>query len=248
MRPNALSWCDLSADRPEAAKAFYADLFGWRFSETRQADGTPYWIAERDGRAAAGLYATPERFQALQLPSFWMPYFHIADVDRSVLVAEERGGRLEVGPLALGGGATGALLRDPLGAGFTICDAADWVSPVDPAHPGRLSRATLHVSTAQAVRSFYEALFGWRVRKDPWAGAGAFRFVGAEGETVAHLAEIPDAMRGRYQYWSLSFGVTAVDAARAQVTPLGGAILVDHAGVLLAADPDGAAFMLTSVS
>ena len=38
-------WCNLSAFNIDRAKHFCAELLGWRFTETAQPDGAPYWFA-----------------------------------------------------------------------------------------------------------------------------------------------------------------------------------------------------------
>ncbi len=230
-------WADLTSMRPPQIRRFYADYFGWAIPDT------PYAVAEQRGQPVAGLYEMPQTFQKIGMPSFWMSYMAVDDVEAAVSTARSfDGAKVELGPEAFEGGGRYALIRDPLGAGFTVFEGAS----LDGAYTGdggRIGHA-LFVSDAQAVMPFYRAVFGWSFA--PEAGGGQYR-VTLQGRPVADLYEIPDpAVRGKEQYWGVLFSSARADSQ--DVTGLGGQVeaqmTLRQGTAQLVADPDGGRFFL----
>ena len=239
-------WADLSTFRLAETQRFYARLFGWTYTRMRQPDGSPYEIALTDGAEDAALFEMPEAFQTMGLPSFWMPYFAVADVERACHKARSTGGKVEMGPLAWSSGRI-ALIRDPLGAGFTVYEGNDLSFPSGRSTRVRRTGCALYLSDAKAVEDFYQAVFDWRIMDDTSRKGGSV-IHGVDGKTVAGLQELSEDVRGPYQYWGIHFAVSDPDSAARKIEAYGGKILSrDHGPrglVVLAADPDGAAFYL----
>ncbi|MEM0922603.1 MAG: VOC family protein [Pseudomonadota bacterium] len=237
-------WGDLSAYRPEAAKAFYADLFGWRYQRIRQEDGAPYDIASTEAGEAAAIFEMPPNLREIGMPSFWMPYFEVKDAASTIALARDMGGKVEIGPLPAGGGAVMALIRDPLGAGFTVYQGHDLEPRGSAEGRGQIAWAELYFSDAAAVAPFYRALFGWEITPD---ADGVDRLTAAthDGHPVAALQQAGKELRGEFEFWGLHFRWPGLGAARAALKAQGGAVTYEAAdGLILANDPDGAAFFL----
>ena len=224
-------WCDLSSYRPDVTRPFYSDLFGWRFS------GDGYAMATDGAAPVAAIFEMPQKSQDMGLPSFWMSYMGVRDADAAVETAKALGGKVEVGPLPFDGGGRFALIRDPLGAGFTAYEGD--------ALEGRGNRLghTLVVSDAAAVMPFYTALFGWQFGAD----SGGTRTIEAGDRTLAHLHEIPDErIRGKEQFWAVLFRGESGSTAR--LPDLGGSVeaelVLPEGPAAMARDPDQAAFLL----
>ena len=64
-----------------------------------------------------GIMETPKEVPA-SVPSYWMPYFQVADVDATVGQAKSSGGTLMIGPAPIPGTGRFAILTDPQGAMF----------------------------------------------------------------------------------------------------------------------------------
>ena len=239
-------WCDLSSYDPAITKTFYAGLFGWTYQQIEQPDGSGYDIAMSSHAAAAGIFEMPAKFADMGMPSFWMPYIHVKDVEQTCDTAKSLGARVELGPLNWGDFGRVALIRDPLGAGFTVMDGAASEPPAISTHTGHAQHLGLYVSDAAAVIPFYEALFGWRISNG--AKNALWDIRSTSGQTVASITEVPDDQRGKEQFWAVHFAVENVKAAVHFVTSHGGAIeyqTTDHA---LVRDPNRAAFFLTQSS
>ncbi|MEM9122970.1 MAG: VOC family protein [Pseudomonadota bacterium] len=240
-------WTDLSARQPAQAERFYGAVFGWTFAPTAQPDGSAYAIASVASGPVAGVFEMPAKFQQMGLPSFWMPYFQVDDLDRACESGVQGGGKLELGPTDWSKGDRIALLRDPLGAGFTLYEGkgltADWASR-------RLSQANglgcaLYVSDPAAVTVFYEHVLGWQI-SGASALDGSLVASSRAGDPVAHIVPLTDALRGGYEFWGVHFPVEDLATATRAIKAAGGSIdYQDAEGPLtLAKDLDGAAFFL----
>lgn len=193
-----LIWADLSTFDLSKAEAFYARAFGWRFG------GDAYRVAANASGEVAGLYTMPEKFVKIRMPSFWMSYIEVDSADRAAEIATQLGGKVEFGPVDEPGAGRIALIRDPLGAGFTVVEAPTfngaWTGP------GARAAHALIISNASAVISFYEALFGWKFSEH----GDATWTIARAGTTIAELHEIPDpAIRGTEEFWGIAFATDA---------------------------------------
>lgn len=233
MKHGNFVWADLSTFRPGTTNPFYQKLFGWRTSD---------YMATLSGAPVAGIYEMPEKFQKIGMPSFWMSYMAVDDIDQVVAVATEQGGKVEIQPSEFDGGGKYALIRDPLGAGFTVYQGSIFDGP----NPGS-NRAghALFVSDAQAIIPFYSALFGWEFDQTQ-AGIWSIQ---NHGEEIAELHEVPDpAVRGKEEYWAVLFQSPDLSKSAQIIEQSGGNVLrrmtVLGENVAMASDPDGAMFMM----
>lgn len=176
-----------------------------------------------------------------------MSYVEVADADKAVAIARARGGKVEMGPTPFQDGSRIALIRDPLGAGFTIIENAGL--PIRSSSPasGGMAWNELYVSDAAAVTAFYEGVFGWRFAETPWAmpGCRTFRIEAEDGRHVSDLHQVDEAVRGAYEYWAVHFAVPDVADAKARIRSCGGQILFEDGSGVLVQDPDGAAFFIS---
>jgi uncharacterized protein len=122
-QPNAFGWAELNARGLDQAIPFYENLFGWTHSTTEgQGDSPPYTQFEADGAAVAGAMEMNPGIPAA-VPSYWMPYFGVADVDQAYQQALQVGGSEMVSPQNFPGGRF-AIVSDPQGASFGLMTVA----------------------------------------------------------------------------------------------------------------------------
>ena len=117
--PGSVSWVECLSRDPAAARRFYRDLFGWKSAE----DSAGYVVFEFDGERVGGLMAMPASVPA-EVPSYWLAYFTVADVDAACTRAAEMGGAVLEPARAIEQGRF-AVLQDPAGAVFAV---ATWSS------------------------------------------------------------------------------------------------------------------------
>jgi predicted enzyme related to lactoylglutathione lyase len=212
-------WNDLSTYDVEEAKRFYQMTFQWDFQEDRSV-GEPYLIAQYGGQSIAGIYLLPKQFRMKRFPSFWMPYIHVTNIWDTVREAKQFGGaKVEIRPMDLGEGNLIALVRDPLGAGFTLYQGEGSGKQPTPSH-GLVMRNELHISSLAKVKTFYEHLFGWQIL--PTEHANIFSITLRSGNMLGHVLELPNHLRGNYQYWIPMFKVNDVASYVERVLDTGG--------------------------
>jgi uncharacterized protein len=114
--PGTFVWAELNARGFEQAARFYGQVFGWTTKETPIPDGPTYIEFQRDGQSIAGGMEMSPMIPA-EVPSYWMPYFGVADVDASFQRALEAGAQEMVQPTPFPGGHF-AIVSDPQGAVF----------------------------------------------------------------------------------------------------------------------------------
>lgn len=125
--PGGLVWEDLRSTDPEAARSFYAALFGYDYALLEMA-GPDYATFRMPAEphvlgGMGGLMGLPEG-----TPSHWLVYFQVADADAATAAAERAGGTVVAAPVDTPFGRM-ACLADPDGATFMVMTT-------DPGQPG----------------------------------------------------------------------------------------------------------------
>ncbi len=113
----AVGWVETQTRDLAASRAFYPALFGW----TIVAGAGGYEVFHRDGEPVAGQMATPPGVPA-DVPSLWLVYFTVPDVEATVALAARAGGAVLLAPMIVGD-MRFAVLADPAGAAFGVLQA-----------------------------------------------------------------------------------------------------------------------------
>ncbi len=232
-------WTDLSTYDMQAARADYSDVFSWSFG----GDGA-YDFASISGQQVAAIFPMPERLAQMNMPSFWMSYIHVDDLDAKVEQARRHEGVIiEVEPQPFSDEARIALVRDPSGAGFTMYERPEITSATS--GPGAVVARFHHVPDIALIEPFYADLFNWRFEKSvetPWP---RYDIRHPDGTVVAQAEEVPEAIRGKFRYWMPCFGVRSVDDTVQRIKARGGCHHNDLPDErILVSDRQGAHFMI----
>jgi predicted enzyme related to lactoylglutathione lyase len=116
--PGCWCWNELQTHDPEAAKAFYGELFGWSF-EPIDTGGGPEMSQVKNAADWRIANMTRTGDQQGDVPPHWLVYFAFESCDDAVAKTGERGGGILFGPLDIPVGRF-AVLRDPQGAAFGV--------------------------------------------------------------------------------------------------------------------------------
>lgn len=212
-------WTDLSTYDMPTAQRDYADLFDWAFT-----GDASYDFALQGDAPVAAVFPMPERLAQMDMPSFWMSYVRVADLDRTVAKARTHEGVIvEVAPESFGDDARVSLVRDPSGAGFTLYEGAD-ITP--PAQTGTATRRYHHLPDIGLISDFYRDLFGWTFRPAADAPWPVYDILHPDGFVVAQAEEVPEEVRGTFRYWMPGFSVRSVADTQAKMTARSGALAV----------------------
>jgi predicted enzyme related to lactoylglutathione lyase len=115
----ALCWSELTTRDPQAAEAFYTQMFGWTAEHNAPSTQMAYTEFHNNGTRGIGMMRMPPNMPPL-VPSYWMPYFQVADCDASTEKVQTLGGALMVGPHDIPDTGRFSICRDPQGAMFAL--------------------------------------------------------------------------------------------------------------------------------
>jgi predicted enzyme related to lactoylglutathione lyase len=119
--PGTFGWNELNTRDPEAAKAFYGSVFGWRGQKFDNGGGPDYatWHLGENDNGVGGLIdmrgAVPD-----EVPPHWLVYFNVDDTDATIDQVKERGGDVAFGPEEIPNVGRFAVLTDQQGAHFAV--------------------------------------------------------------------------------------------------------------------------------
>lgn len=240
--PGTFSWVELVTGDADAAKRFYADLFGWTY-EDREADGDVYTFAMVGDDRVAGLFGADQ-------PPHWNSFVTVDSVDDAVERVEAADGRVVEPAAQMAQDGRMAVIADPTGARLHLWEPADHVGATLVNAPGALSWNDLATSDVGKAADFYGELFGWEVAAVQ--DAPGDRVVIRNGETMnGGMAVLPDSVKDAPPHWLPYFAVQDVDRAVEAAGEAGGQALADAMDIpagrfALLADPQGAVFAVFS--
>jgi predicted enzyme related to lactoylglutathione lyase len=108
-------WNELHSTDPEKAKAFYGEVFGWKFDGMDMGPMGTYHLAKRGEAQTAGLMKT-------MVPghSYWLNYVGVKDVDAKTKEAESLGAKVVSPPMDIPNVGRSSVLQDPTGVHFAL--------------------------------------------------------------------------------------------------------------------------------
>lgn len=110
-------WNELSTTDDGAAKQFYTELFGWEYKAGDVA-GVSYSEIMVGGRPVGGVYQMGAEQGGM--PSHWMPYVAVRDVDAAAARVESLGGKVCVPPTDIPNVGRFCVVNDPTGASISL--------------------------------------------------------------------------------------------------------------------------------
>ena len=117
--PNTMGWAELNSRGVDKAKPFYKQLFGWgeKKSDMGESMGEYTEFQLKGDSIAGGMEMNP--MVPAEVPSYWMVYFNVDDVDKAFKKATEHGAKEMLAPQDMPGGRF-AIVSDPQGASFGL--------------------------------------------------------------------------------------------------------------------------------
>jgi uncharacterized protein len=233
--PGVPCWVDTLQPNPDAAVAFYGNLFGWEFVDRMPPDvAGSYYIARLRGRDVAAIGSQME--DAEPSPT-WNTYIWVDSADTVARNVRIAGGTVLVEPLTVLDAGRMAKCADPEGAVF------GWETDTFDSEFGRSAMVRL-----PGYADFLE-------RYDPnlrnrHANAGV---PPGFSDCIAWMQPLmSDQSSGDVQpYWSVTFSVADTDAVTTRVVDLGGSVLTPPfraapVRAALVSDPQGAVFSIST--
>jgi len=241
-------WIELYTSNPDAAKAFYGDVFGWTVDDANAEQFGGYFTFLKDGRKVAG--GIPSDGQSG--PDAWTTYLRSTDAATTAGHVRANGGNVVAEPMAVADLGTMAVVTDVAGACVGIWQPGQHLGFDVVGEPGFGTWFELHTSRYEASLKFYRDVFGWTVTTA--SDEADFRYsLFAEGEeqfagVMDASAFLPDGVPAE---WSVYFGVDDADKTAELVVERGGTIIepaedTPYGRLARVADPTGTQFKLVA--
>lgn len=109
--PGAFHWNELWCDDAKSAAEFYAKVLGYTYSTMETPTGAYYVLANGE-QQRAGIMTSP----VAGIPSHWLPYVDVPDLDASLARVTRNEGSVEGEAMEMPGIGRFAFIRDPQGA------------------------------------------------------------------------------------------------------------------------------------
>jgi len=238
------NWVDLQTTNQDAAKAFYAGLFGWTYDDQPMPDGPVYSMAMLGGHPVAAIASQSPELAAGGAPPMWNTYLAVDSVDEAAGKVEAAGGKVGMGPFDVMDAGRMAFVIDPSGATVALWQANQHIGATLVNEPGTVTWNEL-ISNDPGVVSFYAAVAGLTAAPMDMGGGGPYTVFEAAGRPVG--GTMPPQAPGVPNHWHVYFAVADADATAAKVTELGGTVLVPPfdtpvGRIAVVSDPQGAVF------
>ena len=184
----------LQARDPSRAQTFYRELLGWEIGE--------------GGRCLVGgreVAVITRSTAPAPVPSHWLPFLGVDDVDAAVAQALKHGGQVRRHALA-----REAIIVDPRGAAFGLrSDGKD---------SGVFAWNELLTDDCDAASHFYAALGGFEIDKVDLGAVGTYHLLRRGIRRVAGMMKHPANVR---PHWQVYLAVDDVDAVTERAIALG---------------------------
>ena len=242
-------WYELMTSDPDGAAAFYGPLLGWAFGSADQPGMDYRQFTATDGEMVGGCIKSPN---GAPMPSMWLGYIGVDDVDASVANIRAAGGQIHMEPEDIPGVGRFAFVADPQGVPFYVMrgssegssNAFSYEKPRD----GHCAWNELSTTDPVGAMAFYTGQFGWVKDGDMDMGPmGKYEFI-RHGEQIGAI--MPKMPEQPVAAWSYYFRVPDIDAAKAQAESASGQIIHGPSEVpggdwiISGIDPQGAMFSL----
>jgi len=236
-------WHDMMTTDLERSREFHSALLGWTTEELPLAEGETYPMIKA-GAAGIGGYEPLDPKQGI--PSHWIGYVTVEDLEAAVSRAKSAGGQVAVPPTDIPGTGRFAVLVHPGGsiiAAFLPRRLEDCVPEGDPV-PGRFCWNQIMTRDPAAAGAFYRKVFGWEVEEQD-VGGNRYWLFRRDGTPAAGMMATPGPEK-HPDFWLPYVEVDDVDACAARAKELGGQVMVPPSDIpglarfAVTADPTGA--------
>ncbi|MBV9210119.1 MAG: VOC family protein [Acidobacteria bacterium] len=121
-KPGTFCWAELGSQDLEAAKKFYSELLGWKMVESKAAGMNYTEIVAGEEHIGGMFQITPE--MGGNMPSQWVSYVAVEDVDDAARRVEELGGKISVPPTDIANVGRFCVINDTTGATISLYTSA----------------------------------------------------------------------------------------------------------------------------
>lgn len=115
-----ICWAELASKDLEAATKSYSELLGWTITKSNATgmEGIDYREFHVAGKPIGGMYQMTKEFG--EMPTHWMSYVSVDDVDATAKRVEELGGKVCVPPSDIPNVGRFCVINDPTGGTISL--------------------------------------------------------------------------------------------------------------------------------
>ena len=240
-------WHDLMTTDLPRSLAFYTTLFGWERKPWDMGPAGTYDMVYA-GEVGIGGMVPLDGAEAPGVPSHWIGYIAVDDVDAACAKADATGGKTCVPPTDIPSVGRFAVVEDPTGAVFSPFKGTGPDMP-EPATPplGTIVWNELMTTDPEKAGAFYGGLTGWTLEKMDMGPMGFYHLFKRGDTPAGGMMQLPADAPAR-PHWLPYVAVADADASAARAAELGATVLVpptdiqDWGRFAVAMDPTGAVF------
>ena len=242
-------WIELMTPDQNAAKTFYAGLFGWLANDTPIGPGQVYTIFQLQGRNVGACFGMRAEESQRGIPPHWHLYAAVDDADQAAAKATGLGGTILEGPFDVFDAGRMAVVRDPTGAVLSVFQSKRQAGLGITGEPNTFCWADLITQDPARAKDFYAGLFGWEVLPGEKDTSGYLHIKNGD-QFIGGIPPVREQTRKAPPHWMSYFYVEDVDASTKKAQELGARVYappmtIEGVGrMAVVADPQGAVFSL----
>ena len=206
-------WHDLVTSDTQKAKAFYGELFGWKFQ-----DKEGYTMVYNHQKPIAGIIEVSQKNR--EKGSVWLPWISVKSVDKAVASVMKHNAKIIKGPLVMEQRGKGVLLEDPYGAQFVLVRTVSGDPLDNRPEVGDWLWNELWTNEAQKSETFYQGIGGYRVSSNK----NGYRIFMVQDKWRAGIREIKK--QEITQHWVPVVRVESLTKTLSSVDKAGGKVLL----------------------
>jgi predicted enzyme related to lactoylglutathione lyase len=248
--PGDFCWVELATTDQAAAKAFYAQIFGWAAKDFPIGPNELYTIFELQERSAAAACTLRPDQLAGGVPPHWNLYVAVQNADATAARATKLGGTVLAPPFDVFDSGRMAVLRDPTGAAISLWQPNKFPGTQITGAHGTFCWADLSTPDQAHAGQFYSDLFGWEMMKEDEDPAHNYWHIKSGEEFIGGIPPASHRQPGTPAHWLTYFTVSDCDATAAEAKKLGAQLYLpptdfeDVGRISIMADPQSAAFAI----
>ncbi len=227
--PGTPCWVNLLTPEPDAAKAFYTALFGWRaYTDPDPAAGGLTTLS-LDGDAGHSVTALVPHTSgdSVETPAFWTTYISVPDLGAAAKAAGDAGGQVFIGPVEVGEQGRFAMLFDAQGSHIGFWQPKEFQGARVTREPGAYYWSELTTRDVEGAKEFYGTVVGWESDSHPFEDTVYTDWHKPGGPSIAGMIEMNDQWPPDLPpHWMVYFAVDDCDAFAERAIELGGSVPV----------------------
>ncbi|MFY8301146.1 VOC family protein [Pseudoalteromonas sp. SS15] len=246
---SAFCWAELCSSDWAGGKQFYTQLFDWQFDDQPIGEDCYYTMLKKQADDVAAMYQMMPEQKEANIPSHWLGYIAVKDVDAIADKAKQLGATVIHGPCDVMSAGRMVMISDPGGAFVAFWQANEHIGTQRILEKNTPYWHELACRGSEKIGQFYSELLGWQIQVEKMEHMDYTLFCNEQGP-VAGMLEMTEEWEGIPPHWMIYFAVADCDAMSEKSTSLGGQVCVPPTDIpnigrfAVITDPQGAVFSI----